>query len=260
MNSTKRRRLFFAQWGREMPRVYIPPERITGAEIPLQPREARYILTVLRLGPGDEVTVFDGEGNEYRTELIEDYQGGIYLAIQEEVRPGRESPLRITLGQGLLKGDKMKFVIQKATELGVGRIVPLTTARSIPIVEEERESLRKARWERIAQEAAKQCGRTVVPQIEAIHDIADFLAASAGARVIFWEGEPTPLREVADQIDPHKGITLLIGPEGGFAEAEVTAAQDQGFLVAGLGHRVLRAETATLSILSIVQHLFGDLG
>jgi 16S rRNA (uracil1498-N3)-methyltransferase len=243
-----------------MPRVYMPPERITGAEIPLQTREARYILTVLRLEAGDEVTIFDGEGTEYRTELREDEEQGMYLAIQEELHPERESPLRITLGQGLLKGDKMKFVIQKATELGVGRIVPLTTARSIPIVEEERESLRMARWERIAQEAAKQSGRTVVPQIEAIQDIADFLAESTGARVIFWEGEPTLLRAIAGQIDPHKGITLLIGPEGGFSEAEVSAAQAHGFLVAGLGQRVLRAETAALSVLSILQHLFGDLG
>jgi 16S rRNA (uracil1498-N3)-methyltransferase len=243
-----------------MPRVYMPPERIIGVEIPLQTKEARYILTVLRLEAGDEVTVFDGEGTEYRAELREDDEQGMYLAIQEESHPERESPLRITLGQGLLKGDKMKFVIQKATELGVARIVPLTTARSIPLVEEERESLRRARWERIAQEAAKQSGRTVVPQIEAIHDIADFLAACAGARVIFWEGEPTPLREVVDQIDPQKGITLLIGPEGGFSEEEVAAAQTQGFIVAGLGQRVLRAETATLSVLSIVQHRFGDLG
>jgi 16S rRNA (uracil1498-N3)-methyltransferase len=243
-----------------MPRVYIPPERITGAEIPLQPREARYILTVLRLGPGDEVTVFDGEGNEYRTELIEDYQGGISLAIQEEVRPGRESPLTITLGQGLLKGERMKFVIQKATELGVGRIIPLVTARSIPIVEGERESLRIERWQRIAQEAAKQSGRTIVPEIEAIHELTAFLAEGAGTRVILWEEEPTPLRVVLGEIDATAGITLLIGPEGGFSEAEVSAAQAHGFLVAGLGKRVLRAETATLSVLSIVQHRFGDLG
>lgn len=243
-----------------MPRVYIPPERITDEQIALQSREARYILTVLRLGPGDEVTVFDGEGNEYRTELTEDYQGGMYLAIQEELRPERESPFKITLGQGLLKGERMKFVIQKATELGAGRIFPLVTSRSIPIVEGERESLRLERWQRIAQEAAKQCGRTVVPEIEAIHELADFLAQSAGTRVILWEGEPIPLREVLGEIDPTVGITLLIGPEGGFSEEEVSAAQAQGFLVAGLGQRVLRAETATLSVLSIVQHLFGDLG
>jgi len=243
-----------------MPRVYIPPERIRDEGIPLQSREARYILTVLRLGPGDEVTVFDGEGREYRTELVEDYDAGMYLAIQEELSPQRESPLRITLGQALLKGERMKFVIQKATELGVDRIIPLVTSRSIPIVEGERESLRRERWRRIAQEAAKQSGRTIVPEVETIHELGDFLAQSEGTRVMLWEGEPTPLREVAKKIDPQAGITLLIGPEGGFSEAEVSAAQDQGFLVAGLGQRVLRAETATLSVLSIVQHLFGDLG
>jgi 16S rRNA (uracil1498-N3)-methyltransferase len=243
-----------------MPRVYIPPERITGTEIPLQTKEARYLLTVLRLVAGDAVTIFDGEGQEYRSELREDDEQGVYLAIQEELHPKRESPLRITLGQGLLKGDKMKFVIQKATELGVEAIVPLITARSIPIVEEEREALRLQRWERIAQEAAKQSGRTVVPGIGPIQEFADFLAASAGARIMFWEGEPTPLRKIANQIDPQQGLTLLIGPEGGFSEEEVLAAQAQGFIVAGLGERVLRAETATLSVLSIMQHLFGDLG
>jgi 16S rRNA (uracil1498-N3)-methyltransferase len=245
-----------------MPRVYIPQERITGEQIVLQSREARYILTVLRLVPGDEVTVFDGAGNEYRTELTEDEERGIYLTIQEEMRPARESPLQITLGQALLKGERMKFVIQKATELGVTRIAPLATSRTIPLVEGERESLRIERWQRIAQEAAKQSGRTMVPQIEAIRELADFLTQAAGARIMLWEGEPSPLREVVKKIDAQAqaGITLLIGPEGGFAEEEVLAAQAQGFLVAGMGQRVLRAETATLSVLAIVQHLFGDLG
>jgi 16S rRNA (uracil1498-N3)-methyltransferase len=243
-----------------MPRVYIPPERITGEQIALQSREARYILAVLRLVPGDEVTVFDGGGNEYRTELTEDDERGIYLAIQEGLRPGRESPLQITLGQALLKGERMKFVIQKATELGAARIIPLVTSRTIPLVEGERESLRRERWQRIAQEAAKQSGRTMVPQIEGIHELAAFLSQATGARIMLWEGEPAPLREVVKKIDAQAGITLLVGPEGGFSEAEVTAAQAQGFLVAGLGQRVLRAETATLSILSIIQHLFGDLG
>jgi 16S rRNA (uracil1498-N3)-methyltransferase len=243
-----------------MPRVYIPSERITGEQIALQSREARYILAVLRLGPGDEVTVFDGAGNEYRTELTEDDEKGIYLAIQERLRPERESPLQITLGQALLKGERMKFVIQKATELGVNRIIPLVTSRTIPLVEGERESLRRERWQRIAQEAAKQSGRAMVPEIEAVHELADFLSQAAGARIMLWEGEPTPLREVAKKIDADAGITLLIGPEGGFSEEEVTAAQARGFLVAGLGQRVLRAETATLSVLTIMQHLFGDLG
>jgi 16S rRNA (uracil1498-N3)-methyltransferase len=243
-----------------MPRLYIPPERITATEIPLQNKEARYLLTVLRLTAGDEITIFDGAGQEYQAELREEEDQGVYLAIQEELHPNRESPVRITLGQGLLKGEKMKFVIQKATELGVEAIVPLITARSIPVVEEERESLRLERWERIAQEAAKQSGRTVVPGIGPIKELADFLVASAGAKVMFWESEPTPLRKIASQIDPKQGLTLLIGPEGGFSEEEVLAAQAQGFIVAGLGERVLRAETATVSVLSIMQHLFGDLG
>jgi 16S rRNA (uracil1498-N3)-methyltransferase len=243
-----------------MPRIYIPPERIGDEGISLQSREVRYILAVLRLGPGDEVTVFDGEGREYRTALFDDYEGGVYLSIQEELNPERESPVRITLGQGLLKGEKMKFVIQKATELGVDRIIPLVSSRSIPLVEGERETLRIERWRRITQEAAKQCGRTVVPDVTQIHELGDFLSQGEGTRMILWEGESTPLREVIEKIDPKRGITLLIGPEGGFSEEEVSTAQGSGFLVAGLGQRILRAETASLSVLSILQHRFGDLG
>jgi 16S rRNA (uracil1498-N3)-methyltransferase len=243
-----------------MPRIYIPPERIGDEGISLQSKEARYILAVLRLGPGDEVTVFDGEGREYRTALFDDYEGGVYLSIQEELNPERESPVRITLGQALLKGEKMKFVIQKATELGVDRIIPLVSSRSIPLVEGERETLRIERWRRIAQEAAKQCGRTVVPDVTQIHELDDFFSQGEGTRMILWEEEPTPLREVIEKIDPKRGITLLIGPEGGFSEDEVSTAQGSGFLVAGLGQRILRAETASLSVLSILQHRFGDLG
>lgn len=243
-----------------MPRLYVPKERIKGEQISLQSREARYMYKVLRLGPGDEVTVFDGEGGEYLAELSEEYQGGIYLSIKEELSPQQESPLRITVGQGLLKGEKMKLVIQKATELGVNRIVPIVTSRSIPILEGERESLRVQRWRRIAEEAARQSGRTVVPQVETIRALEDFLVQGQGAALILWEEEPTPLREVLGKIDPSSGLTLLIGPEGGFSEEEVLSAQNHGFLVAGLGQRVLRAETAALGLLSIVQYVFGDLG
>lgn len=243
-----------------MPRVYIPPDRIKGTDIPLQGKEARYLLSVLRLEPGDEVVVFDGAGKEYRAALVEEYEGRVYLAIQQEVSPKRESPLLITLGQAILKGEKMKFVIQKATELGVQRIVPLFTSRTIPLVEGERESLRRARWQRIAEEAAKQSGRSVVPEVVESQGLTEFLAMATGVRLILWEGEPTPLREVTKGIGRPSEITLLVGPEGGFAEAEVIAAQGEGFLVAGLGERVLRAETAALSVIVILQHLFGDLG
>jgi len=243
-----------------MARLYIPAERIKDEQITLQPKEARYIFKVLRLGPGDKVMVFDGEGGEYLAEICEDYQGGVYLVTREEVRLERESPLKITLGQALLKGEKMKFVIQKATELGAHRIVPITTSRSVPILQQGQEVLRVQRWRKIAQEAAKQCGRSVVPHVEQINELEAFLSQGAGAKLILWEEEPTSLREVLAEITPSSGITLLIGPEGGFSEDEVSLAQAHGFIVAGLGERILRAETAVLSVLSILQHLFGDLG
>jgi len=243
-----------------MPRIYIPADRITGDEVFLEARETRHIVKALRLGPGDEVTVFNGEGDEYVAQLSEDEQKGVTLLIKEAFRPEREAPFEITLGQGLLKGEKMKFVIQKATELGPATIVPLVSARSIPTVEEERESLRLQRWQRIAQEAARQCGRAVVPQVERFMTLEEVLSESVGGGLVLWEAEPTPLREVLPQIDASLGLTILIGPEGGFSEDEVSVAQGRGYLVAGLGRRILRAETAALSVLSIIQHRFGDLG
>ena len=163
-----------------MPRVFIPAERIKDEGILLRPKEARYISKVLRLDPGDEVTVFDGEGREYLTELCEDYLRGAHLAVKETLNPQRESPLKLTIGQGLLKGDKMKFVIQKATELGAHVIVPLVTSRSVLLLEGERESLRVQRWRKIAQEAAKQCGRTVVPQVETVRELEEFFLQREG--------------------------------------------------------------------------------
>ncbi len=244
-----------------MARIFIPKTQLTGEQIPLQGRQVRYLLTVLRLTPGDEVIVFDGEGGEYHAVLCEEEQQGVYLWLREAYSPKRESPLRLTLAQAVLKGEKMKFVIQKATELGVHRIVPLMTSRTIPVMEGERESLRVQRWQNIAQEAAKQSGRVVVPEIERICELSEYLSQGRGLRIMLWEGEPTPLKEVVGGInEPPQEVTLLVGPEGGFSEQEVIEAQREGFFVAGLGRRILRAETAAISVLAIIQYQFGDLG
>ena len=241
-----------------MARIYIPKERITPEEIALKPREIRYLIKVLRLGEGDEVTVFDGEGREYRARLLE--EGGFYLQVEEEMEPQRESPLSITLAQGVLKGEKMKWVIQKATELGVRRIVPLFVARSVPVWEEERGKEKISKWQLIAQEAAKQSNRTVVPEVTEAMSPEKFLNEAQGLKILLWEEERRGLRELLKDISPSPEVTLVIGPEGGFTEEEVILFQQEGFLVAGLGKRILRAETAALAALAILQHLYGDLG
>ena len=240
-----------------MARIFIPPERISFEGIPLQSKEMRYLLRVLRLHPGEEVTVFDGEGREYRCVLLE--EGGRFsLEVKEEREGIGDSPLRVTLAQGILKGEKMKWVIQKATELGVARIIPLATQRSIPLLEEERGELRVQRWRRIAQEAARQSARGTVPQIEAISTLRDI--SKEGKGLLLWEEGETPLREVLRGWKRGGEVTVIIGPEGGLAEEEVMEGERMGYQVATLGKRILRAETAALSVLSILQYLLGDLG
>jgi len=243
-----------------MRRLFITPDRITGDAIALQTREIRYLVRVLRLEAGDHVIVFSGEGQEYVTELVFDETGGFSLVIEEAFEPQRESPLRLILAQGLLKGEKMKFVVQKATELGVTSIIPLITSRAIPTVEENRETLRIQRWQKVAQEAAKQSGRTVVPRMHPFMTFEELLDRKEGAGVILWEDEPFPLRAALATLGSPELLTVAIGPEGGFSEQEVANAQQNGFVSAGLGRRVLRAETAAVAVMSILQHAFGDLG
>lgn len=241
-----------------MPRLFIPPEEIRG-RIGLKPRDVRYLVRVLRLEEGDEVVVFDGRGQRYRCRLLE--EGGRWsLEVSEELPPEPEPPLRVVLGQGLLKGEKMKWVIQKSTELGVWRIVPLITARSIPIYEEGEVGLKVMRWRRIAEEASKQSNRASVPHIEGPVALEEFAQQAPGLKVALWEGATTPLREVLPRGEPPKEISVVIGPEGGLSEPEAVMLEQEGFSLCSLGPRVLRSETATLAALALLQHLFGDLG
>lgn len=243
-----------------MRRLFISPERIANEEVSLQAREVRYLVRVLRLESGDHVLVFTGEGQEFVTQLIDNGLGGFSLVIKEALEPERESPLRLILAQGLLKGEKMKFVIQKITELGVTSVIPLITARAIPLVEEDRETLRLQRWETIAREAAKQSGRAVVPRVQPFTHFEELLGQREGGGLILWEDEPRPLRQALSGLGSPEILTVAVGPEGGFSEQEVAAAQESGFVSAGLGSRILRAETAAVTIVGILQHTFGDLG
>lgn len=239
-----------------MPRLFIPPEQIR-ARIGLKPRDVRYLVRVLRLEEGDEVVVFDGRGRRYRCRLIE--EGGRWsLEVSEELPPEPEPPLKVILGQGLLKGEKMKWVIQKSTELGVWRIVPLITSRSIPIYEEE--DLKVMRWRRIAEEASKQSNRASVPLIEGPVALEEFARQAPGLKVALWEGAATPFRDALCRGERPEEVSLVIGPEGGLSEQEAVMLEQEGFSLLSLGPRVLRSETATLAALALLQHLFGDLG
>jgi 16S rRNA (uracil1498-N3)-methyltransferase len=243
-------------------RFYASPIAIdqTKQIVNLDKAEARHLTNVLRLHADDEVFVFDGIGQEFRCLVTEATGKSGTLSLVEAVAPARpESPLRITLAVGLLKGEKFDLVVQKATELGVSRIIPILTARSdVRLPSPSAATSRVERWNRLAMEAAKQSGRALVPVCEPPRKFADVIAkppADGEARVMFTERRGGGF----DQLQPSQLITALVGPEGGWSDEELDQAAAIGWTLVTLGGRILRAETAAITVAGILQHRFGDL-
>lgn len=243
-----------------MPRFYISPQHISQSRVVIDGSQAHHIINVLRLETGDEITLFDGSGYEYNSQIIDIQSGKLVAQIKTRVKPAVESPLELTLGQALIKGDKMELIIQKATELGVSRIIPLKTARSRRISPDV--LIRKQeRWQDISTEAAQLCGRIKLPQIERCFKFSEFCAdfETADLKLIFWEKEGHSLKNTLTKIKPPKQVAVLVGPEGSFNQNELQTAQEHGFIPVGLGPRILRAETAAIAALSLIQYQLGDI-
>lgn len=216
--------------------------------------QAHYIGRVLRLAVGDAVQLFDGSGQEFVGELVEVGKKTVQVELREQFAGLAESPLRIHLGQGLSRGERMDWAIQKATELGVADITPLVSERCEVRLKDERADKRLAHWRQIAISACEQCGRSVLPTLHAPVVLADWLAQTAAELKLV-------LHPVADPLASHprpQSLAFLIGPEGGLSEAEVQQAQRAGYHAARLGPRVLRTETAPVVALSVAQQLWGD--
>jgi 16S rRNA (uracil1498-N3)-methyltransferase len=258
-------------------RFTIAPERIRDGRVFFDRDESRHLARVLRLRSGDTVLAVDGAGHEYtvRLETIGDEATGTVLDVGTH---DHESPLRITLVQAVPKGDKMESIVRASTELGVTRIVPVLTARTIVTLEPGRWRDRARRWQRVAKEAAKQCGRAVVPPVEVPRplDAALQLHEDAVLRLCLWEGAirdaggegrgqarllgNTLAASLPPALPAGSRVALLIGPEGGLAWEEVEAARGRGWMVVGVGPRILRTETAGPAIIAVLQARFGDLG
>jgi 16S rRNA (uracil1498-N3)-methyltransferase len=252
-------------------RFYAPPEAFAqgGARVELSEEESRHLRDVLRLRAGDEAYVFDGEGREYACVVSE--LGGRKGAARLEVRgrveaPSPESPLELTLAVALLKGEKFDLVVQKATELGVTLIVPVSTKRSDVRLRDEREESGRAkrveRWRRLALEAAKQSGRARVPAVaepRAFETFAGEAPSADSPRVLFAERGGAGLDALAAAPQRPTSVTALVGPEGGWDDEELELARARGWTIVTLGGRTLRAETAALTVCALLQHLFGDL-
>ncbi|MEK7197200.1 MAG: RsmE family RNA methyltransferase [Nitrospirota bacterium] len=301
-------------------RIILPKEQIKGQRITISGEKARYLISVLRCNAGDELQVFDGEGSFYKSRISGIDNKEVKIDLLEKIPFDTESPLNLILIQGILKGDKMDWVIQKATELGVKEIIPAITERG-----QIRETRKAARWRKIAEEASRQSGRTMIPVVHepiefklllaqdviarsvatkqshqseiallepALSDKARLLRSarndkSEGAHndtrktlkgFIFWEEGGLSLKEAFQKIKTqnadtppnptldkggHGGVNsqlfVAIGPEGGFTKEEVRLAESRGLIATSLGKRILRAETAAISAVTLVQFLMGDI-
>jgi 16S rRNA (uracil1498-N3)-methyltransferase len=245
-----------------MSRFYVPEPRIEGGMLKIEGDEIRHIRKVLRLRVGDKITVFDGQSREYEGPIVEESSTGVVVRIQNTHLSSKESPVEITLAQSLLKGEKMDFLIQKATELGIKEIIPFFSSRSVPRLEKSARLKRYQRWEKIAVGASKQCGRAVIPKIEPIYEYAEMLKSASPdvLRLLLWEREGTRLKKILEGVKEDRKIFFIVGPEGGLSQEEVEQAVEAGFTPIFLGERILRAETAPLSLLSILQYELGDMG
>jgi 16S rRNA (uracil1498-N3)-methyltransferase len=252
-------------------RFYAPPAAFAVDEksITLSAEETRHARDVLRLQSGDEIFVFDGLGREFQCSVQNIRRDSSELSVLAEVEPARpESPLDLTLAIALLKGEKFDLVIQKATELGVQRIVPLATERGdVRLRDSDNAQKRLTRWQRIALEAAKQTGRAYVPRIEAPLTL-DLKLRSAGeikgistdaARLMFSERAGRSLSDATNNFGRVKEIIALVGPEGGWTDDETELARESAWEIVTLGGRILRAETAGITVVALLQHRFGDL-
>lgn len=242
-----------------MPRFQIVKEQIRKGHVTITGADRKHIVKSLRLGVGDGITLFDGSGVEHEAVITEIGAKNLVAWVVGSSQSATESTLWITLCQGLTKGAKMDLVVQKSTELGVNRIVPMISERC-----DVRTTRRVERWRRIAGEAAKQSGRNAPPEVTSPRRFDQCLSidAESSRGVLFYEGGEYGGNIVGiDRIskDGITGLIALVGPEGGFSGAEVRAAYEAGFHICGLGPRTLRAETAGIVAVTLLQHLFGDL-
>lgn len=241
-----------------MPRFYCPPPLPPSGSFDLPPDAAHHAARVLRLREGDKVQIFDGTGNECHGVIAE--LGGKRVIVGDITAIGadRESPLSVMLAQALSSSEKMDWVVQKATELGVAEIQPLATERSVAKLSAERAAKRAEHWQQVAISACEQCGRNVLPTIHAPLDIMVWLQqmrARSDAKFILL---PQGAASLHAQAKPQGKIVLLIGAEGGFTQAESDTALLCGFTAIRLGARVLRTETAAVAGLAALQTLWGD--
>lgn len=260
----------------QMIRIFLPPENLISEQILITGDHARHLSLVLRVKPGEPLIIFDGSGYKYFCKILQVHKKEIVVEKVKKEPCYAESPVSITLAQGIAKGEKMDLIIQKATELGVSRIIPLITERS-----EVRHTEKVGRWRKIALSASEQSGREKITEIKEVVSIEEFLENTpltplergkqfpllkkedegGFLKIIFSEEhDERNLKKLLLDHKDAKNILILVGPEGGFSEEEISAAVQNDFLKVSLGPRILRTETAPLAAISIIQYELGDMG
>lgn len=233
----------------EKSRIHKDRAVITGDEV-------RHIRTVLRHGRGDTIHVVDEDGCEYRALITACTGKGVEIALLEKHSPPVPSQQRIVLGQALSRFQTMDYIVQKATELGVSTIIPFIASRSTLRLSDEQLRLKQIRWQKIAREATKQCGRKPAPAVEQVRSFKNLVQAAGDnlLKIMLWEDEKnTGLKEVIQGSDLH-GSIVLVGPEGGFTHQEVALARHCGYRPVGVAQHILRTETAALYVLSVLHY------
>lgn len=241
-----------------IPRFHCPFPLAPGAIVELPAEAAHHATRVLRLNEGDPVDLFDGRGGEWRGRLQR--SGKTVVAALELFTPDdREPPLAVTIVQALPAADKMDWIIQKCVELGAAEIRPVIARRSVVRLSGERLQRRVAHWQNVAVAACEQCRRNRVPRVAPPVDLAQFLGEPAMQNDMRLLLAPAGGVRLGQLGRPAAGVTLLVGPEGGFEDGEIVAADSAGFRPVGLGPRILRTETAAMAALAAMQALWGDL-
>ena len=240
-----------------MTRLYIPDDIPAHGIFDAPPGPAHHVAHVLRLAAGDALTVFDGQGREYPATIERIAKSAVTLRVGEPSGVDRESPLAVTLAQGISSGERMDYTIQKAVELGVHAIQPLAVERSVVRLNAERGAKRLMHWRGVAAAACEQCGRNRVPEIRPTAAYTAWLATTPpdALRLTLSPGASSTLHELPR---PGAQIVLLVGPEGGLSPRERDDAKAAGFTAVRLGPRVLRTETAAVAAIAAMQTLWGD--
>lgn len=245
--------------GKPSPRLYFPGELASGATCVLPPEQAHHAARVLRLRAGEGVTLFNGDGGEYAAVIARISRDRVALEVGARAEADREASLAVTLAQAISSGERMDFTVQKAVELGVVAIQPLSSSRSVVRLAAERAERRVAHWQTVVVHACEQCGRNRVPAVAPVAALYEWLASPARAsgtlRVLLSTRARYRLRDLSP---PQGEVTLLAGPEGGFTAEEERMAEQSGYMPVRLGPRVLRTETAAVAALAAMHALWGD--